>query len=226
MTSPSARATKSCSTNAAVAALAERWVQINGCIRKPGRYEWKSNMTLTDLLREAGGFTEGAMYLEAEVARVAASGLPGDSLAEIIRVPIVAGNMRRTDPDLAIPAILTDATEGSRFVLQPQRSGRNPHESRIRKAGHRADHGAGRLSRRVHYRTTERNPARPDPALRWPDESGLCARRPVLPQRPAAVPRLRRAARPPRQPRKHDAAVRRQHLHSARSPIPCWSPAK
>ncbi len=104
---------------ATLATLSERWVQINGCIKKPGRYEWKSNMTLSDLLREAGGFTEGAMYLEAEVARIAASGLKGDSLAEIIHVPIVDGDLRRNDPDATISAILTDATDGGRFVLQP-----------------------------------------------------------------------------------------------------------
>ncbi|MFQ5657285.1 MAG: SLBB domain-containing protein [Candidatus Methylomirabilales bacterium] len=47
-----------------------RTVEINGQVRHPGRYPWSSNMTLADLLLQAGGPLEAAMGSRAEIARL------------------------------------------------------------------------------------------------------------------------------------------------------------
>lgn len=65
----------------------DRFVAINGAVRKDGRYEWREGMTLRDLVHEAGGFEDGAYLVEAEVARLPDDRRPG-MLAETVRVPL------------------------------------------------------------------------------------------------------------------------------------------
>jgi protein involved in polysaccharide export with SLBB domain len=45
-------------------------VEISGEVRHPGAFDWREGMTLRDLLLKAGGFTDGADNLHAEVARL------------------------------------------------------------------------------------------------------------------------------------------------------------
>jgi protein involved in polysaccharide export with SLBB domain len=67
---------------------ARRLVTIHGAVRNPGTYELRDDMTVRDLVLEAGGLTEEAYLLEAEVARIEEQPeRPGD-LTRIIRVPI------------------------------------------------------------------------------------------------------------------------------------------
>ncbi len=65
----------------------DRYVAINGAVRKDGRYEWREGMTLRDLVHEAGGLEDGAYLVEAEVARLPQNRTPG-MLAQTVRVAL------------------------------------------------------------------------------------------------------------------------------------------
>jgi protein involved in polysaccharide export with SLBB domain len=67
-----------------VTEVMDKYVIINGHVKNPGKYALRSNMTLTDLVLLAGGFTEVADLLQAEVSRVRPEGLRGDSLSIIL----------------------------------------------------------------------------------------------------------------------------------------------
>ncbi len=56
--------------------LSPRKVLIDGFVKKPGSYEYAANMTLADLLVQAGGLLEGA-YAHAEISRIDAQSNPG-----------------------------------------------------------------------------------------------------------------------------------------------------
>jgi len=61
----------------------DRYVDIAGKVKSPGRYRMSENMTLFDLLIQAGGYTEDAWAVRAELARLERSGLGKDSLSRI-----------------------------------------------------------------------------------------------------------------------------------------------
>ena len=61
----------------------ERYVDVAGKVKSPGRYKLSENMTLFDLLIQAGGYTEDAWSVQAEVARLERTGLGKDSLSRI-----------------------------------------------------------------------------------------------------------------------------------------------
>ncbi|MGA9115270.1 MAG: SLBB domain-containing protein [Bacteroidota bacterium] len=69
----------------------DRFVTVRGSIKKPGRYPLRTSMTLGDLIPMAGGYTEDAELLAAEVARVLPRGFGGDSLALILRPALPQG---------------------------------------------------------------------------------------------------------------------------------------
>ncbi len=48
----------------------DEFVEIHGSVKKPGRYSLTQNMTLIDVLMLAGGYTENASMLKAEIARI------------------------------------------------------------------------------------------------------------------------------------------------------------
>ncbi len=62
-------------------------VRIDGLVRHPGEYEYLEGMTLADLVFQAGGLTDDALALSAELARVVlrAQGL---EIADTLRVPL------------------------------------------------------------------------------------------------------------------------------------------
>lgn len=62
----------------------DRYVNIYGEVKTPGRFPLWDNMTLSDLILQAGGFTEEADILLAEVSRLRAGGIKGDSLVMIL----------------------------------------------------------------------------------------------------------------------------------------------
>jgi polysaccharide biosynthesis/export protein len=66
----------------------EQYVTIRGSIKKPGRYALSTGMTLKDLIPLAGGYTEDAELLEAEVSRVRPADLHGDTLALLFEPPL------------------------------------------------------------------------------------------------------------------------------------------
>ncbi len=78
--------------------IKNQFVTIRGEVKHPGRFQLFSNMMLRDLILSAGGYTDSADALEAEVSRVRKSGLGGDSLAIILH-PSVPVNFA-AQPDL------------------------------------------------------------------------------------------------------------------------------
>jgi len=60
--------------------ITNKTVRIDGRVKKPGEYQLTNNMTLLDLLLQAGGYTEDAWAVQAEIARMARKGLGKDSL--------------------------------------------------------------------------------------------------------------------------------------------------
>lgn len=104
---------------ASVTELVKKQVWVYGAVNNPGCYEWKKGMSLSDLLRESGGFRQDASLLEAEVARVPPNGLKGDSLANILRAPLQDASADPDDPEVASAAILRGETSASRFMLEP-----------------------------------------------------------------------------------------------------------
>lgn len=66
----------------------DRYVDIGGSVKSPGRYRLSENMTMLDLLIEAGGYTEEASTDQAEISRLERKGIGGDSLTRIMFVPI------------------------------------------------------------------------------------------------------------------------------------------
>ena len=73
-----------------VTEVTDKYVTINGHVKSPGKYPLRSNMTLNDLVLLAGGFTEDASLLEAEVSRIRPEGLRGDSLSIILHPKLTA----------------------------------------------------------------------------------------------------------------------------------------
>jgi protein involved in polysaccharide export with SLBB domain len=61
-----------------------KFVTILGEVGSPGKYPLRANMTLEDLIPLAGGYTESAEQLKAEVARVTRIGAKGDSLVTLL----------------------------------------------------------------------------------------------------------------------------------------------
>jgi len=96
-----------------------RVVTLSGAVRNPGTYEWKENMTLSDLIVEGGGFIEGASIMEAEVARFPEGGIPGESLADVIKVSLLDSVMVNEDIELTATTILSGKTKASEFKLLP-----------------------------------------------------------------------------------------------------------
>lgn len=62
-------------------------VSISGLVRHPGAYEYLEGMTLADLVFQAGGLTDDALALYAELARVDLRA-QGTRIADTLRVPL------------------------------------------------------------------------------------------------------------------------------------------
>jgi polysaccharide export outer membrane protein len=104
---------------ASVTEILKRDIYAYGAVNEPGRYEWKAGMTLSDVLREAGGFRQDASLVDAEVARVPPGGMKGDSLASIVRVPLLDSSLDPDNPEAAAAVILRGETKAGSFLLQP-----------------------------------------------------------------------------------------------------------
>lgn len=62
-------------------------VSIHGLVRRPGEYEYLDGMTLADLVFQAGGLTDDALALSAELARLV-HGAKGMTFADTLSVPL------------------------------------------------------------------------------------------------------------------------------------------
>jgi protein involved in polysaccharide export with SLBB domain len=99
----------------------DRFVTINGAVRKDGRYQWREGMSLRDLVHEAGGFEDGAYLVEAEVARLPANRTPG-MLATTIRVALDSTYLLERGLDgkyLGPPGIPAPTTTAPVVPLEP-----------------------------------------------------------------------------------------------------------
>jgi len=80
----------------------ERYVDIFGSVKKPGHYALSENMTLVDLLLQAGGYTEDAYDVQAEIARITRTGLGRDSLVHtrFVKLPELLDASALTTPEI------------------------------------------------------------------------------------------------------------------------------
>lgn len=73
-------------------------VAIYGHVKKPGTYDLRDNLSLADLIMQAGGYTEDVDLLQAEISRIRPEGLRGDSLV-IIQHLKLSNNFTMTSAD-------------------------------------------------------------------------------------------------------------------------------
>jgi len=67
----------------------DKYVKIEGQVKKPGTYPLSTNMTVMDLIIQAGGFLESSLKTEAYVNRLNPNGYSGDKISEthIVKLP-------------------------------------------------------------------------------------------------------------------------------------------
>lgn len=107
--------------------VASRWeledrpmVTIDGMVRQPGSYELLEGMTLGDLLFAAGGLTEEAFRLEAEIARTDSATRAAGRLADTLTVALDPAYARVPEAR-AVPLVAHDAVfvrRDPRFRIQ------------------------------------------------------------------------------------------------------------
>jgi len=71
--------------------IEDRFVHINGAVNRPGRYRFTDNMSLEDLIIQAGGFTEAAFQEFVEVSRALRFTDSGEREVVTHRVPLGGG---------------------------------------------------------------------------------------------------------------------------------------
>lgn len=68
--------------------VVDKFVTIEGEVKKPGQYPLNTNMTIPDLILQAGGYTEQSLRTEAYVSRLRPSGYSGEKLTEVLTIPL------------------------------------------------------------------------------------------------------------------------------------------
>lgn len=81
-------------------------VSVYGAVRQAGPYELRDNMTLRDLLLQAGGLQENAYRKEVEISRVrlVPDATPGSRIADIFRVPLGENYLTSSEGDFLLQA--------------------------------------------------------------------------------------------------------------------------
>lgn len=84
----------------------DKFVTIEGEVRSPGKFSLNTNMTVMDLILQAGGFTERALRTSAYVNRIRPGGFPGEKLSEtrVVTLPlgfVLADGMQNSTVDSA-----------------------------------------------------------------------------------------------------------------------------
>ncbi|NBB73326.1 MAG: sugar ABC transporter substrate-binding protein, partial [Bacteroidetes bacterium] len=74
-----------------VEVLRDRFVEISGAVKSPGRYEFRDNMSLKDIILQAEGFQEGAFLQAVEVTR-RPEARDGDVRARTLQVGLASGS--------------------------------------------------------------------------------------------------------------------------------------
>lgn len=99
----------------------DRYVAINGAVKKDGRYAWREGLTLRDLVHEAGGLEDGAYLIHAEVARLPETRQAG-LLARTVTVPLDSTYLLERGLDgkyVGPPGIPASSATAPDFVLSP-----------------------------------------------------------------------------------------------------------
>jgi protein involved in polysaccharide export with SLBB domain len=94
----------------------ERYVDVSGAVGRPGRIMYADSMTVRDAVLLAGGATEDAYLLEAEVSRMRGGGSTDDTLAVVLRVPLDTSVV--LDPTSPLPAP-SGTGSGADVTLRP-----------------------------------------------------------------------------------------------------------
>lgn len=66
----------------------DKYVRVEGEVRRPGKFPLSINMTPIDLILQAGGFTEKSLRTEVYVNRVRPSGYEGEQISESFVIPL------------------------------------------------------------------------------------------------------------------------------------------
>lgn len=94
----------------------DKFVRIEGEVRNPGQYLLSTNMTPTDLILQAGGFTEKSLRTEVYVNRVKPSGYQGEKISESLVIPMSPSFYKSSSDEIkdADTALINSNT----FILQ------------------------------------------------------------------------------------------------------------
>jgi polysaccharide biosynthesis/export protein len=104
---------------AEVTRLEERFVEIAGAVKEPGKYSFQDNLTLKDIILRANGFEEGASLKEVEVTRMVQMDAGEGERARTIRIPLLPNAQSERDVDFSMrPDTAAVMQEASAFDLQ------------------------------------------------------------------------------------------------------------
>jgi protein involved in polysaccharide export with SLBB domain len=96
----------------------DKYVTIFGEVKSVGRYPLRANMTLSDVIAMAGGYTEAADRSEAEISRVSERGFGGDTLAVLLRTKLPQDLSARPVGPVVDSVSVQDLISRGEFVLQ------------------------------------------------------------------------------------------------------------
>ncbi len=99
----------------------ERYVTVNGAVRQPGELPFRDGMTIRDAVLLAGGVTEDAYLVEAEIGRIPENRGQG-ALATTIRVPLDSTYLVERGPDgvyMGPPGVPAPASGAADVPLRP-----------------------------------------------------------------------------------------------------------
>ncbi|PSQ90849.1 MAG: sugar ABC transporter substrate-binding protein, partial [Bacteroidetes bacterium QH_2_63_10] len=87
---------------ATVKRVKDRFVHVSGAVQDTGRYAYRDNMTLKDLILQANGFTEGASLRNVAVTRMVERQGRSGSRAKTIEVPLVDREVNPKDVNFSV----------------------------------------------------------------------------------------------------------------------------
>ncbi len=99
----------------------QRFVQIGGAVRKPGRFPYRRGITVRDLVLLAGGLEESAYLKEAEIARLP-NDRAGSATAITLRVPLDSTYLferKAGEAYLGAPGLQASANGAPEVALEP-----------------------------------------------------------------------------------------------------------